>query len=537
MAVPDTHLLLAMGGDGLLDGKASGRPSKLDDGQRQATAPMIESGPIPAIHGVVRWRLIDLAQWLFEGFRHHDRQADAQSGASCHGLPQTLGSPAIWFQDEARIGPPHGFLETPPPAIVHAVPEFIWGMSDEKAAFRCEVCCILAKRRKRECAIEGATMGTVRFLLALCVVVTHGPGSELLGVSLLSGITAVQAFYIISGFLITMIINERKEYQIPSNFYVSRYLRLWPAYAVVATLSLVFVNWHMIFSELSQMNWLTIIFVWFSNLTLFFQDWLLFLRVDNGQLFLTAEFGAAPPPQQIVGYLLVPQCWTLGIELTFYLFAPFICRRWGAVLGLFLFGLSVRFAIAGWRPPAQDPWLYRFAPAEMMLFASGGLSYFGGRLLYARVPKWTPPLAAIFALVILASIILGNVYVTPMIQSEFGWWSQSLYLMNLPILFLVALACPLLFYGSRKNRADDILGELSYPMYISHLFILHVVIRYVPASLNFGNVTYVVSVVMFSFLLFLLITLPVDRFRSRFGARVPGLRESNSKAFEPAFAG
>jgi hypothetical protein len=30
---------------------------------------MIESGPIPAVHGVVRWRLIDLAQWIYEEFR------------------------------------------------------------------------------------------------------------------------------------------------------------------------------------------------------------------------------------------------------------------------------------------------------------------------------------------------------------------------------------------------------------------------------------------------------------------------------------
>ena len=30
---------------------------------------MIESGPIPAVHGVVRWRLIDLAQWVFEELR------------------------------------------------------------------------------------------------------------------------------------------------------------------------------------------------------------------------------------------------------------------------------------------------------------------------------------------------------------------------------------------------------------------------------------------------------------------------------------
>ena len=34
-----------------------------------AISRMIESGPIPAVHGVVRWRLIDLAQWIFEEFR------------------------------------------------------------------------------------------------------------------------------------------------------------------------------------------------------------------------------------------------------------------------------------------------------------------------------------------------------------------------------------------------------------------------------------------------------------------------------------
>lgn len=32
---------------------------------------MIENGPIPAIHGVVRWRLVDLCQWVFEEFRIH----------------------------------------------------------------------------------------------------------------------------------------------------------------------------------------------------------------------------------------------------------------------------------------------------------------------------------------------------------------------------------------------------------------------------------------------------------------------------------
>lgn len=64
----------ARGPDGLLDGKASGRPSRLNDAQRQTVARMIESGPIPAVHGVVRWRLIDLAQWIF-GKRFSDPTA------------------------------------------------------------------------------------------------------------------------------------------------------------------------------------------------------------------------------------------------------------------------------------------------------------------------------------------------------------------------------------------------------------------------------------------------------------------------------
>lgn len=52
----------AQGPEGPIDRKAPGQPSRLNDTHRAAIARMIESGPIPAVHGVVRWRLIDLAQ-------------------------------------------------------------------------------------------------------------------------------------------------------------------------------------------------------------------------------------------------------------------------------------------------------------------------------------------------------------------------------------------------------------------------------------------------------------------------------------------
>lgn len=58
----------ARGPDGLLDGKAPGKPPRLNDAQRRALVQIVERGPIPAIHGVVRWRLIDLVQWLHEEF-------------------------------------------------------------------------------------------------------------------------------------------------------------------------------------------------------------------------------------------------------------------------------------------------------------------------------------------------------------------------------------------------------------------------------------------------------------------------------------
>ena len=59
----------ADGPAGLVDRKAPGQPALLDDTHRRALAALIEAGPIPAVHGVVRWRLVDLVQWVWEEFR------------------------------------------------------------------------------------------------------------------------------------------------------------------------------------------------------------------------------------------------------------------------------------------------------------------------------------------------------------------------------------------------------------------------------------------------------------------------------------
>ena len=57
------------GPTGLVTGKAPGKAALLDDAQRERLRQVVDDGPIPAIHGVVRWRLIDLMAWVFEEFR------------------------------------------------------------------------------------------------------------------------------------------------------------------------------------------------------------------------------------------------------------------------------------------------------------------------------------------------------------------------------------------------------------------------------------------------------------------------------------
>lgn len=58
----------AEGPPGLLDRKAPGAARRLDAEHRRALAALVDDGPIPAIHGVVRWRRKDFVQWLHDEF-------------------------------------------------------------------------------------------------------------------------------------------------------------------------------------------------------------------------------------------------------------------------------------------------------------------------------------------------------------------------------------------------------------------------------------------------------------------------------------
>ena len=82
----------ARGPDGLINGTAPGTACKLNDSQRQAVAEMVENGPTPAIHGVVRWRLKDLTLWVWEEF-HLAQRDDVEPRIARAWLSQALGPP------------------------------------------------------------------------------------------------------------------------------------------------------------------------------------------------------------------------------------------------------------------------------------------------------------------------------------------------------------------------------------------------------------------------------------------------------------
>ena len=62
------HRFNEQGPDGLINTKPSGRPSKLSAEQKEELRQLVEAGPDPQVHGVVRWRCVDLKRVLGERF-------------------------------------------------------------------------------------------------------------------------------------------------------------------------------------------------------------------------------------------------------------------------------------------------------------------------------------------------------------------------------------------------------------------------------------------------------------------------------------
>lgn len=103
----------ARGPDGLIDAKAPGQRPKLNDAQRQALAEIVDAGPIPAIHGVVRWRLVDLMQWVWEEFGIRIAKQTLSRELRAMGYRKLSARPRHHAQNEYAM---EAFKKTSPPS-------------------------------------------------------------------------------------------------------------------------------------------------------------------------------------------------------------------------------------------------------------------------------------------------------------------------------------------------------------------------------------------------------------------------------------
>ncbi len=109
----------AGGPTGLIDRKAPGQPPKLNAAQRQALARVVESGPIPAIHGVVRWRLNDLVQWIWEEFAVSLDETTVGRELKALGFRRISARPRHYAQNELVI---EDFKKNSPPSWRRSAP-------------------------------------------------------------------------------------------------------------------------------------------------------------------------------------------------------------------------------------------------------------------------------------------------------------------------------------------------------------------------------------------------------------------------------
>ncbi len=109
----------ADGPSGLIDRKAPGQPPKLNATQRQALARVVESGPIPAIHGVVRWRLNDLVQWIWEEFAVSLDETTVGRELKALGFRRISARPRHYAQNELAI---EDFKKNSPPSWRRSAP-------------------------------------------------------------------------------------------------------------------------------------------------------------------------------------------------------------------------------------------------------------------------------------------------------------------------------------------------------------------------------------------------------------------------------
>ncbi len=154
-------------------------------------------------------------------------------------------------------------------------------------------------------------------------------------------------------------------------------------------------------------------------------------------------------------------------ELTFYLVAPYILRKgYRIIILLIIMSFLLRLIIYNVLCFQHDPWTYRFFPTEIMFFLLGYLSY---RINLKLKEKSIPMFINIFILIFITFFTIIYQFL-PAIRISYFPFS----LIEMVYFLSIILSIPVLFNFMKNSRLDNQIGELSYPVYISHMLIIEV---------------------------------------------------------------
>jgi peptidoglycan/LPS O-acetylase OafA/YrhL len=365
-------------------------------------------------------------------------------------------------------------------------------------------------------------MGVFRMMLAACVLFEH---SVPLGpLHYLNGLYAVEAFFVISGYYMAFVLTEKYTPEKLGSgwvrrFYLSRYLRLYPAYAL-GTFSFLMLDW--IAAAIIHSNQVASFSAWksllalppsgnnillgswavFCNLTIFLQDLGGIIAVRHHQAVLTVDRASTEIYAWALTILNV--AWSLGVELLFYLLAPLLVRRhkWQLlILALLGFGFKI-YAILS----IGNDLPYRMFPFVISDFLLGMLAYKMRFTLIDCLGRHTTFIC--YCLILVLTTALPNGMPT---------WAYSFLAIG-----ITTFVVPALFNASKRSKWDNRIGEASYPFYLFHLIAIALIHFALTKHGNLTN-TYLISVcnllltLVFSYLVLGLENRYLEPYRQKLG--------------------
>jgi peptidoglycan/LPS O-acetylase OafA/YrhL len=249
---------------------------------------------------------------------------------------------------------------------------------------------------------------------------------------------AVMFFYMISGFLICFALTEKYGFSRGGvmDFYKNRFVRIYSLYWPIALLGIIFS------ADTRALFWAGRGVDKFTNLMLFGADW-------------NMSFSGYPVPFYAAVLADLGQAWTLGAELTFYLLAPMLLRK-RAVLFCALAASGVVRAVSVYSFGFHTVWTFSFFPSTLIFFMVGAAANMAAQR-YPMIRRWP--------------LILGPVGLCSffLMFPAYAYWDTVRFWCAAAVF---ALGLPALFHSTKDSRLLNFFGDLSYPVYLVHMFVI-----------------------------------------------------------------